>query len=157
MTPIKDPTQAKSTLVHEFTIELERIHDYQFRVAFDKPQFPDLQLDEPPPLGSDTAPNASRILAAAIGNCLSASLVFCASKAHLPIESLRTRVRTQIHRNDRKRLRVGSIHVEIEPKIAASEQGRAAECLSQFEDFCVVTESVRAGIPVEVTVRGLGV
>ena len=156
ITPVGDTSQTRSgTLVNEFTIELEQTNGYEFRVVFDKAQFAELKLDEPAPLGADTAPNATRILAAAVGNCLSASLLFCAGKARIPIEGLRTRVRTEIHRNDRGRLRVGAIHVDIEPKIPRQEQQNAARCLSLFEDYCVVTESVRAGIPVDVTVHGL--
>ena len=63
------------------SVHLEQVDGFQFLVKFDKEQFEPLRLDEPPPLGHDTAPNAARILAAAIGNCLSASLVFCLSKA----------------------------------------------------------------------------
>jgi uncharacterized OsmC-like protein len=141
------------TVVHEFTIEVDRVEDYRFRVAFDKPQYPELALDEPSPLGRDTAPNATRILAAAVGNCLSASLLFCAGKAKIPIDGVHARVRTKIVRNERGRLRVGSIQVVIEPRIAPEHQ-EASKCLNVFEDFCTVTESVRAGIPVDVTVRG---
>jgi len=32
------------------------------------------------------------------------------------------------------------------------EMPRQERCLEQFEDFCIVTESVRRGIPVAVTV-----
>lgn len=46
-----------------FTIALESIQDYEFRVKMDKEQFQELLMDEPPPLGKDRAPNASRFLA----------------------------------------------------------------------------------------------
>lgn len=152
-TPNPHTGSPKGTLVHEFTIAVDRKDGYRFQVTFDKPQYAELALDEPPPLGGDTAPNAVRILAAAVGNCLSASLLFCAGKAKIPIDGIHTRVRTEIVRNERGRLRVGAMHVEIDPRIAPEHQ-EAAKCLNIFEDFCTVTESVRAGIPVEVTVRG---
>ena len=79
-----------STKVHEFGISVERLSGYEFRVSFDKPQYASLTLDEPAPLGDDSAPNAARVLAAAIGNCLSASLVFCLSRSKVELESLRT-------------------------------------------------------------------
>jgi len=50
-----------------FRISMDSIQDYRFRVRFDKEQYAELQMDEPPPLGGDSAPNASRILAAAVG------------------------------------------------------------------------------------------
>jgi len=139
--------------VTEFTLELEQIHDFEFRTRFDKPQYADLTLDEPAPLGADHAPNASRILAAAIANCLSASLLFCARKSRVGIGPIRTRVTAQIVRNERSRLRIGGVQVEIDPQFTDPE--KAARCLGMFEDFCVVTESVRQGIPVNVKVKGI--
>ncbi len=142
-------------VVHEFAIQIDQVADYEFRVKFDKAQFAELKVDEPPPLGKDAGPNAARLLAAAIGNCLSASLLFCARKAHIPVEHMHTTVRAEIQRNERGRLRVGGVHVDIDPGIANEDHQRALRCMDLFEDYCMVTESVRQGIPVEVTVKGL--
>ena len=141
--------------VHEFTISMDQVRDYEFRIKFDKAQFAELQMDEPPPLGRDSAPGASRILAAAIGNCLSASLLFCARKAGARLESIHTGVKVQIVRNQNKRLRVGRVEVTIDPKLAQADQAKAAGCLSLFEDFCTVTQSIRQGIDVQVVVKGI--
>ena len=146
------PEQA---LVNEFTITLEQTQDFEFRVRFDKPQFPEWQLDEPEPLGRDAWPNASRALAAAIGNCLSASLLFCARKAKVSLGPIRTRVRTEIRRNEHGRMRIGKVEVEIDPGIPDPEKRKAMRCLELFEDYCVVTQSVRQGIDVRVSVAGL--
>ena len=70
-----------SQVVGRFTINVEQIDGFEFRVRFDKDRYAAVTLDEPPPLGHDSAPNAARFLAAAIGDCLSASLVFCMKKA----------------------------------------------------------------------------
>ena len=50
-------------------------------------------------------------------------------------------------------MRVSGIRVLIEPVVVESEQPRMQRCLELFEDFCVVTQSVRAGINVEVDVE----
>ncbi len=136
-----------------FSITLERVQDYEFRVKFDKAQFQELMLDEPPPLGRDTAPNASRLLAAAVGNCLSASLAFCAQKARVRFLALNTRVDVRIVRNERGRLRIGKIDVEIEPEFEQADLEKAKRCLGLFEDYCTVSQSVRAGIPISVSVK----
>ena len=141
--------------IDEFSITVEQVDDYEFKVRFDKPQFPEYRLDEPAPIGHDTAPNAARVLSAAIGNCLSASLLFCARKAKVQLGPIRTVVRTEVFRNDRGRLRIGKIEVRIDPRIAATEQQKALRCLELFEDYCVVTQSVRQGIDVQVTVAGM--
>lgn len=144
-------------VVSEFTIDIEQAKDYEFHVHFDKPEFATLVMDEPPPLGRRAGPNAARVLAAAVGNCLSASLVFCAARrAGLKLERLRASVKVQIVRNENKRLRVGAVEVTIDPGLAEHERDRLAECLPLFEDFCTVTESVRRGLDVKVNVKGFG-
>ncbi len=148
-------TFTTSTPVDEFAIIVEQVEDYEFKVRFDKPQFDKYRLDEPAPIGHDSAPNAARVLSAAIGNCLSASLLFCARKAKVPLGPIRTEVRTQVLRNDRGRLRIGKIEVRIDPGIPEAEKHRALRCLDLFEDYCVVTQSVRQGIDVEVAVKGM--
>jgi organic hydroperoxide reductase OsmC/OhrA len=142
-------------VVSEFRISMEQTQDYEFKVRFDKPQFAEWRMDEPAPLGRDAWPNASRVLAAAIGNCLSASLLFCARKAKVQLGPIRTSVKMQIARNERGRLRVGQVEVEIDPGLADPEKQKALRCLDLFEDYCVVTQSVRQGIDVRVSVVGL--
>ncbi len=137
-----------------FTLELEQIDGFEFRVRFDKEQFAGLLLDEPPPLGGDKGPNASRLLAAAVGNCLSASLIFCLKKSRIEVTGLKTLVRTAIDRNEQGRLRVLGIEVEITPGLDAAAWEKARRCLSLYEDFCVVSQSVRQGIDVRVSVKG---
>jgi uncharacterized OsmC-like protein len=141
-------------IVSEFTVTMEQIQDYEFRVRFDKPGQADLRLDEPPPLGKDAGPSAARIMAAAIGNCLSASLLFCARKGRVKVGRIEARIKAQIARNETGRLRIAGVEVEIDPRIAESERQKALRCLDLFEDYCVVTQSVRQGIPVKVTVKG---
>jgi len=148
-------TPTTTTSADEFAITVEQIEDYKFTVRFDKPQFPEYLLDEPAPVGQDTAPNASRLLSAAVGNCLSASLLFCARKAKVQLGPIRTVVRTEVRRNERGRLRIGRIEVRIDPRIPDAEKQKALRCLDLFEDYCVVTESVRQGIDVQVTVEGM--
>jgi organic hydroperoxide reductase OsmC/OhrA len=138
----------------EFTIQIEQLHDFEFKVRFDKEHYAELRMDEPAPLGQDAAPSPARVLAAAIGNCLSASLLFCARKSRVTIGPIQTKVRTEIVRNDRGRLRGSRVEVEIDPHLPESEKAKAARCLDLFEDFCVVTQSVRDGIAVDVKVRG---
>ncbi len=135
-----------------FTIHLEQLEDYEFKVRFDWEQAGEVLMDEPPPLGARQGPNASRMLAAAVGNCLSASLMYCLARADVPPHSVKTQVTCRIVRNERKRLRVGGLEVRIALEESLTVTGRLKRCLELFEDFCVVTASIREGIPVAVTV-----
>jgi uncharacterized OsmC-like protein len=127
--------------------------DYAFRVAFDETSLPPLLADEAPPLGGGTGPDPARLLAAAIGNCLSASLLFALRKFKNAPGAIVAHVRADHARNEKGRLRIGKVAVEITLPEAAAEYAQIERILAQFEQFCTVTESVRAGVAVEVTVK----
>jgi uncharacterized OsmC-like protein len=135
-----------------YTIFVERMQDYEFRVRFDRFEFPEWALDEPSPLGQDKGPNATRVLAAAIGNCLSASLMFCLQRSKLMVDSLRAEVTPTTARNEEGRWRVHHVDVKILIKTAEEDPKRFQRCVEIFENYCIVTASVRQGIPVNVEV-----
>lgn len=140
---------------HEsFSLSLELERSYAFTVTFDDERFPPLLLDEPEPLGDSRGPNAARLIGAAVGNCLGASLLFCLRKAHVDVEGLRVDVTGELVRNERGRLRIGALRVALDPQVSDADRPRMARCLELFEDFCIVTESVRRGIDVDVSVAG---
>ncbi len=133
------------------TVSLERVDGFQFRVTFGE-EFEQLLMDEPEPLGEDEGPNASRVLSAAVGNCLSASLLFCLQKSDVAPNEVMTDVTTTLTRNDEGRLRIGDTEVEILLDLDDEERDRIDRCLDVFEDYCVVTQSVRDGLDVTVSV-----
>lgn len=135
-----------------FTLTLEQESDYAFRVVFDATPIPDLHTDEPAPLGGDSGPNPSRLLVAAVANCLTASLLFALRKFKNDPGKLVTTATATLDRNAEGRLRVSGVRVRMQLAEAAADTQRLERVLSQFEQFCVVTESVRTGVPVEVTV-----
>jgi uncharacterized OsmC-like protein len=136
----------------KFTIHMEQEEGYNFRVKFDIDQAEQLLMDEPPPLGENSGPNASRLLAAATANCLSASLMFCMAKQDTPTKAVHTEATCTMVRNDKNRLRVGRIDVRITAGDELMDSKKSARCLDLFEDFCVVTASLREGIHVGVEV-----
>jgi organic hydroperoxide reductase OsmC/OhrA len=65
---------------------------------------------------------------------------------------MRTTATASFIRNDAGRLRIGGLRVRIEPLVDDADSGRLRRCLAVFEDYCVVTQSVRGGINVDVEV-----
>jgi uncharacterized OsmC-like protein len=138
---------------NEVTVSIELQDGYRFGVDFQMDGVQRLVMDEPAPLGTGDGPNASRVLAAAIANCLSASALFCLRKAHVDVRGMRTWATASMTRDEHGRMRVGAVDVQIQPEIAPADAGRIGRCLELFEDYCVVTQSVRAGLPVTVEVK----
>ncbi len=135
-----------------FTIHLEQLEGYQINVRFDWKQAADLLTDEPPPLGGASGPNASRMLAAAAANCLSASLLYCLAKDSPPDHSLKTEASCVLVRTDKGRLRIGHMEVRLILDEALAQSKRFDRCKALFEDFCVVSASIRQGIPIRVQI-----
>ncbi len=130
---------------------LRQERDFRFAIEFaeDKPPF---HGDEPPPLGAGAGPSPSQLLVAAVGNCLSDSLLFALRKFRQSPEPLRTEAEAVIDRNAQNRLRVQRIRVHIRLGVPRSQLEHLDRALAQFEEFCTVSQSVRQGIPVDVEV-----
>ncbi len=136
------------------TVQLELARGYEFVVSF--PDFPAAQqvlMDEPSPLGEGKGPNAAAMLGAAIGDCLGASLLFCLRKSRAVTKGLSVDVKTRIARNEAGRFRIDGIDVVLDPDVSAEDLNRLQRCEELFEDFCIVTASIRQGIPVRVTMK----
>ena len=136
-------------------VTLVREEGYRFRVRFDSDRIPDLIIDEAVPIGKDEGPSPSRLLAAAVGHCLASSLLFCLTKARLSVEGLEADVDVQMTRNEAGRLRIRNLGVQIRPRWTTEVAEKAQRCLGIFEDFCLVTQAVRHGVPVDVRVDGV--
>jgi organic hydroperoxide reductase OsmC/OhrA len=136
-----------------YKVDLRYVRGYEFVATFpDEKELPPIVFDEPPPLGEGTGPNAAAVLAAAVGNCLAASFAFCLRKARVEPVDLMAAVVARVARNEHGRFRISSIDVELTPQVADSDRPRLERCERLFEDFCIVTESVRRGIDVNVKI-----
>ena len=90
---------------HAIQVRLQQRQDYQFDIDFGG-QVPRLLGDEPVPLGSGLGPSPVQLLAAAVGNCLSDSLLFALRKFKQAPEPIRCEVQAQVGRNPEGRMRV---------------------------------------------------
>jgi uncharacterized OsmC-like protein len=136
----------------DFTVNLTLDRNYQFDAALDLPDVPDLRVDETPPIGDGAGPSPTRLLATSIGHCLASSALYCLRKARIDVQSMTATVHGEMTRTDEGRLRVGRLSVELKPAVSEADIPRMRRCLDIFEDFCVVTGAVRAGLPVDVAV-----
>jgi uncharacterized OsmC-like protein len=142
-----------STVLSENSVtKLKLLQGYSFGVEFDVEGASSLLVDEQKPIGESLGPNPTRLLSAAVGHCLSSSLLYCLHKAKVRVKSLNTTVTTDIWRNKEGHLRIRNIDVQIHMDVNDEDKARVPRCLDIFEDYCTVTESVRKGIEVNVNI-----
>lgn len=142
-----------SEATQTFGITLEQVEDFEFRVRFDDTAVPDLTVDEGAPLGGDAGPNPSRLLATAVANCLAASLLFALRKYKNAPGKMGAKAKLSMERNEHGRLRITHIGVDLQLAEKADVLAYLDRVLAQFEDFCIVTQSVRQGIKVDVSIH----
>lgn len=133
------------------SVTITQQSDYQFLVDFSD-AIPSLLTDEPAPIGSGTGPSPGDMLLVSVANCLTASLVFATRKFKQDAGGIRATATATTERNENKRLRVTSINVAITLAKPGADIEMLDRILSQFEDFCTVSQSVQQGIPMTVTV-----
>lgn len=135
-----------------FEVTIQQQEHYRFAIDFGLPGIAPLITDEPAPLGEGAGPGPSRILAAALGNCLAVSLLFCLERAHIQTTGMAVTVRGTTARNEAGRVRIPRVEVHLEPRVAEADRSRMQRCVDVFEDYCTVSASVRGGIDVAVQV-----
>jgi organic hydroperoxide reductase OsmC/OhrA len=94
-----------------------------------------------------------QLLAAAVGNCMSDSLLFALRKFRQDAEPLACAASATVGRNAENRLRVLAIDCTLTLGREGSGIEHLERILGQFEGFCTVTQSVAQGIPVHLTVK----
>jgi organic hydroperoxide reductase OsmC/OhrA len=134
------------------TVELKQLADYRFEASFGTPGMPVLVTDEPPPLGGNAGPGPDDMLAVAVANCLASSLLFALRKFKNQPDPIRAVATVEKARNEQKRMRISRIAVDLHLGAPSSGMQMLDRALAQFEEFCIVTQSVRAGIPVDLRV-----
>lgn len=138
----------------EFRVDLKHLEGYRFAgQASEEGRMHGgvFCSDEPDPVGEASAPATPALLGAAIGHCLSASLLEALRHAHLEVESLTTQVISVVKANPEGLPRIDHVDVVIKP-VLAQFGPRARRCQEVFERHCTVTSSVRQGVDIRVQV-----
>ena len=136
----------------DIRILLEREGDYAFKVVFDGGAIEALHTDEPAPLGAGAGPNPAMLLLSSVANCLSASLLFALRKFKNAPGPIRAEIIARKERNAEGRWRIPRAQVTIRLSDRAEVFTHLDRVLGQFEQYCIVTQSVREGVAVDVEV-----
>jgi uncharacterized OsmC-like protein len=134
-------------------VALEQVEKYRFTATYPGQPFGPLVVDELMPTGGSAGPSPVLSLATAVGHCMSSTLVNTLERSRVPIQPLRTSVEVDIGRNERGRLRVLRLALQLRTApLHPEDQARFDHAVAIFEDFCTVSGAVRAGIPIETQV-----
>jgi organic hydroperoxide reductase OsmC/OhrA len=140
-------------MTETISVTITRQDKYKFLVDFGDAMATTI-ADLPPPLGDAAGPSPEHLLAAAVANCMASSYLFAHAKYKEDPGRLTTTVSCEIGRNDKNRVRVTALNVAITLGVPPETLGHLERTLATFEEFCTVSQSVQAGIPLHVTVKG---
>lgn len=140
----------------ERRFKVDLMHDGHFRFVSQasedgSPHGEPFRSDEPDPVGENSGPSTPALLGAALGHCLSASLLEALRHAHLEVLACETEAVAVVIPNESGNPRIDHVDVTIRPHLSDASP-LMKRCADVFENHCTVTQSVRKGIDVRVNV-----
>ncbi|MFX1377321.1 MAG: OsmC family protein [Promethearchaeota archaeon] len=133
-------------------VSLNQEEEMIFKCDLGNPKIDNLYIDEqnkPEQKKKGTSP--VKLLALSVLGCLTASYSFCLKKQGFSISGLKGKAEVIIARGDKGFWRVKKIDIEMIPKIDTPEmRKRADQCKKFFEQYCIISESLRTGFEVNV-------
>ena len=118
--------------------------------------FNNIHIDEPESFhGTDLGPSSVEYVLIGIGGCLGSTLAFCLKKYDIQIEDLEIIIDgTLKHSGPLKRLRLIKVDAELILTTKNTENSKKIdECINNFQEHCVVSNSIINGLPIEVKVK----
>jgi len=131
------------------------VEEMTFKVDLGKMNVKDIFIDDTHHKEEEMqGPNPARLLGMAVMGCMSASFVFCLQKRNFTLDDLKAEADVVAWKNEKGLWRVKEINVDF---VISSEDPqvlkRAEQCKKLFEEYCTITQSVIAGIPVNVNFK----
>ena len=115
--------------------------------------FKDFNVDEPESFhGTNLGPSAVEYLLVGIGGCLGTTFIYCLQKRNIELNECNMLVDGKLsHAGPKKRLKL--VNVDVEMKFSAkgtTSKERINECIKDFRENCIVTNSIADGLPIKV-------
>ncbi|MFX0139609.1 MAG: OsmC family protein, partial [Candidatus Hodarchaeota archaeon] len=111
-----------------------------------------IYIDERQRKGTDKLGTSPvKLLALSVLGCLAASFEFCLEKRDFSLNGLDGTAEVTISRNDKGFWRVKKINIDLNPMVDDIKMHkRADQCKKFFEQYCIISESLRKGFEVNV-------
>lgn len=96
-------------------------------------------------------PNPSKLLALSVLACLAGSFTFCVQKNNSLLSDIEGKAIITSKRNEEGFWRLKKIDITLNPKIDNPKmRKRVDQCQKNFEQFCIISESIREGIDINI-------
>jgi len=113
--------------------------------------FRPVEFDMPTEFGGRSRfPCPDEFLFSAVGGCLLTTFLYFKKKLRLSLRDLRVSVRGTVDSVGPMGYRITGIEVSIGVGVDAREKTKAEKCVELAKDYCHITRSIEAGVPVEV-------
>lgn len=132
-------------------VKLDHLENLHFKASVR--DFEKFDLDEPKSFhGTNLGPSPVEYLLIGIGGCLGSSFMYCLNKKTIKVTNLKIVIDGKIkHKGPTLRLRLVQVDItilyELEDK---SFREKADTCINEFKQYCVVSDSLVNGIPLNI-------
>lgn len=125
-----------------------------FKCDLGKIQMNDLFIDEYNKRSiNKVGPNPSKLLALSVLGCLAGSLTFCLKKKKSSLSDIKGNAIITSMKNEDGFWRLKKIDITLNPRIDNSEMRKSMDqCQKSFEQFCIISESLREGIDININI-----
>lgn len=135
-------------------IKVNWINDFGFTAEVR--HFKDILIDEPRSFkGSDRGPSPVEYILIGIGSCLGASFIHCCNINNFEIQKLNIVVDGKLtHRKPYNHLELVNVKVELNIIHSEGKKNKKFEkCIEIFREYCVVSNSLIRGLPINVNIK----
>lgn len=134
--------------ISEVGIRLEE--DMIFKCDLGQINMNNLFIDEQHKKTKDKiGPNPSKLLALSVLACMGASFAYCLQKYNISLSDFEGKAYITSTRNEKGFWRIKKISIDLRPKIDNPKiRKKADECKKFFEQFCIISESLKEGIEI---------
>ena len=115
--------------------------------------FEDLNVDESESFhGTDLGTSAVEYLLVGIGGCLGTTFIYCLQKSNIELNEFKVLVEGKLaHVGPKKLLRLVNVDVEMIFSVKETTSKESINnCVKDFKENCVVSNSIADGLPIEV-------
>jgi len=117
--------------------------------------FDEIHIDEPESFhGTDKGPSPVEFFLIGIGGCLGSTFAYCLQKQNIEIDALEVVVDGHLKHAGPK-LSLKLVNIEAELLISAKDDDNSEKielCIKNFQDYCIVTNSITQGVPIDIKV-----